>query len=85
MHQPKGNPGREEMAASRCGWSLPRSCSGVLSGAVSVMSGLRDSSLGVFAVGLGVLADVPGSAVLVWAPRRAAPAAFVIGVRRRAG
>jgi divalent metal cation (Fe/Co/Zn/Cd) transporter len=39
---------------------------GVLSGAVSVITGLQDHSLGVFAVGLGVLADVTGSAVLVW-------------------
>ena len=39
---------------------------GVLSGAVSVITGLRDHSLGVFAVGLGVLADVTGSAVLIW-------------------
>ena len=59
---------------------------GLLSGEVSVISGLRDSSLGVFAVGLGVLADVSGSAMLVRAvPRRAAPAAFVIGVHRWAG
>lgn len=39
---------------------------GVLSGAVSVVTGLHDHSLGVFAVGLGVLADVAGSAVLIW-------------------
>jgi divalent metal cation (Fe/Co/Zn/Cd) transporter len=39
---------------------------GVLSGAVSVTAGLQDHSLGVFAVGLGVLADVTGSAVLIW-------------------
>ena len=39
---------------------------GVLSAAVSVKTGLRDHSLGVFAVGLGVLADVTGSAVLIW-------------------
>jgi divalent metal cation (Fe/Co/Zn/Cd) transporter len=39
---------------------------GVLSGTVSVIAGLQDSSLGVFAVGLGVLADVTGSAVLIW-------------------
>ena len=39
---------------------------GVLSGAVSVVTGLHDHSLGVFAAGLGVLADVIGSAVLVW-------------------
>ena len=39
---------------------------GALSGAVSVITGLRDHSLGVFAIGLGVLADVTGSAVLIW-------------------
>ena len=39
---------------------------GVLSGTISVTSGLRDHSLGVFAIGLGVLADVTGSAVLIW-------------------
>lgn len=39
---------------------------GALSGTVSVISGLRAGSLGVLAVGLGVLADVTGSAVLIW-------------------
>ncbi len=39
---------------------------GVLSGAVSVVFGLRAHSLGVLAIGLGVLADVAGSAVLIW-------------------
>lgn len=39
---------------------------GVVSGAVSVLAGLRDHSLGVLAIGLGVLADVTGSAVLIW-------------------
>ena len=39
---------------------------GLASGAVSVVAGLRGHSLGVFAVGLGVLADVTGSAVLIW-------------------
>jgi divalent metal cation (Fe/Co/Zn/Cd) transporter len=39
---------------------------GVLSGALSVYAGLQDHSLGVFAIGLGVLADVTGSAVLIW-------------------
>jgi hypothetical protein len=38
----------------------------LVSGAVSLSSGLRDHSLGVFAVGLGVLADVAGSSVLIW-------------------
>jgi divalent metal cation (Fe/Co/Zn/Cd) transporter len=39
---------------------------GLLSGAVSVIAGLRHHSLGVFAAGLGVLADVTGSAILIW-------------------
>jgi divalent metal cation (Fe/Co/Zn/Cd) transporter len=39
---------------------------GLLSGTVSVVTGLNDGSLGVFAAGLGVLADVAGSAVLIW-------------------
>jgi divalent metal cation (Fe/Co/Zn/Cd) transporter len=39
---------------------------GALTGVVSVTVGLRDHSLGVFGVGLGVLADVTGSAVLIW-------------------
>jgi divalent metal cation (Fe/Co/Zn/Cd) transporter len=39
---------------------------GLLSGAFSVTIGLLDHSVGVFAVGLGVLADVTGSAVLIW-------------------
>jgi divalent metal cation (Fe/Co/Zn/Cd) transporter len=39
---------------------------GVVSGAVSVASGLADHSLGVLAAGLSVLADVTGSIVLVW-------------------
>src|SRR6266704_763436 len=37
-----------------------------LSGAFSVLTGLQDHSLGVFAIGLGVLADVAGSAILIW-------------------
>jgi divalent metal cation (Fe/Co/Zn/Cd) transporter len=39
---------------------------GLMSGAVSVTTGLRGHSLGVFAAGLGVLADVTGSATLIW-------------------
>jgi divalent metal cation (Fe/Co/Zn/Cd) transporter len=39
---------------------------GVVSGAVSVAAGLASHSLSVLAVGLGVLADVAGSATLVW-------------------
>jgi divalent metal cation (Fe/Co/Zn/Cd) transporter len=39
---------------------------GLISGAVSVGSGIADHSLGVLAAGLSVLADVTGSIVLVW-------------------
>jgi divalent metal cation (Fe/Co/Zn/Cd) transporter len=39
---------------------------GALSGTVSVITGLQGHSLSVFAVGLAVLADVTGSAVLIW-------------------
>jgi divalent metal cation (Fe/Co/Zn/Cd) transporter len=39
---------------------------GGLSGAVSVATGLQDHSLGLFAIGLGVAADVTGSATLIW-------------------
>ena len=44
---------------------------GLASGAVSVTTGLHDRSLGVFAVGLGVLADVVGSSTLIWRFRAA--------------
>jgi divalent metal cation (Fe/Co/Zn/Cd) transporter len=49
---------------------------GLLSGAVSVTTGLAHHSLSVLAIGLGVLADVTGSAVLIWRFRTG---------RRRAG
>jgi divalent metal cation (Fe/Co/Zn/Cd) transporter len=39
---------------------------GALTGVISIAAGLRDHSLGVFGVGLATLADVTGSAVLVW-------------------
>jgi divalent metal cation (Fe/Co/Zn/Cd) transporter len=39
---------------------------GLVSGTFSVITGLHGHSLGVFAVGLGVLADVTGSATLIW-------------------
>jgi divalent metal cation (Fe/Co/Zn/Cd) transporter len=39
---------------------------GTAAGAVSVITGLHGHSLGVLAVGLDVLADVAGSAVLIW-------------------
>jgi divalent metal cation (Fe/Co/Zn/Cd) transporter len=39
---------------------------GAISGAVSVTAGVLDHSLGVLAAGLAVLADLMGSAVLIW-------------------
>ena len=39
---------------------------GIVSGTVSVSTGVANHSLSVLAVGLGVLADVIGSAALVW-------------------
>jgi divalent metal cation (Fe/Co/Zn/Cd) transporter len=39
---------------------------GLVSGGVSVGSGIAEHSLGVLAAGLSVLADVTGSVVLVW-------------------
>ena len=39
---------------------------GLLSGTVSVITGLHGHSLSVLAIGLGVLADVTGSATLIW-------------------
>jgi divalent metal cation (Fe/Co/Zn/Cd) transporter len=39
---------------------------GLLSGSVSVGSGIAEHSLGVLAAGLSVLADVIGSVVLIW-------------------
>jgi divalent metal cation (Fe/Co/Zn/Cd) transporter len=39
---------------------------GLATGSVSVITGLHGHSLSLFAVGLGVMADVTGSATLVW-------------------
>ena len=44
---------------------------GAVSGIASVTAGLGDHSLGVFGAGLGVLADVTRSAVLIWRFRAA--------------
>jgi divalent metal cation (Fe/Co/Zn/Cd) transporter len=63
---PVTDPGRQEMIAAALRLVTVSVAFGVLSGAVSVTTGLQDHSLGVFAVGLGVFADVAGSAVLIW-------------------
>jgi divalent metal cation (Fe/Co/Zn/Cd) transporter len=64
---------------------------GLASGTVSIATGLRGHSLGVFAVGVGVLADVTGSATLIWrfrgelrepelSDRRERQSAVIVGV-----
>jgi divalent metal cation (Fe/Co/Zn/Cd) transporter len=63
---PDNDPARLRLATTAL-WLVPISVAfGVCSGTVSVITGLQGHSLGVFAVGLGVLADVTGSAVLIW-------------------
>jgi hypothetical protein len=56
---------------------------GLASGAVSVASGLHGHSLGVLAVGLGVFADVTGSATLVWRFRAELSQPALSGTRER--
>lgn len=48
-------------------WLVPVSVAfGAPSGTVSVTTGMQHHSLGVLPIGLAVLADVAGSAVLIW-------------------
>jgi divalent metal cation (Fe/Co/Zn/Cd) transporter len=63
---PDSHPDRTTLVASALRLVMVSVAFGVISGAVSVTTGLQDHSLGVFAIGLGVLADVTGSAVLIW-------------------
>ncbi len=58
---PYGAPGSSR---SRCGAADLVACA--VTGVISVMAGLGDQSLGVFGAGLGVVADVADSAVLIW-------------------
>jgi divalent metal cation (Fe/Co/Zn/Cd) transporter len=62
----EGDPGRVTLVTVALRLVTVSVAFGVISGAVSVITGLQDHSLGVFAVGLDVLADVAGSAVLIW-------------------
>lgn len=63
---PDGSAARLRLVSNAL-WLVSASVAfGVLSGTASVITGLRNHSLGIFAVGLGVLADVAGSAVLIW-------------------
>src|SRR5580700_1475759 len=63
---PDSHPDRTTLVASALRLVTVSVAFGVISGAVSVTTGLQHHSLGVFAIGLGVLADVTGSAVLIW-------------------
>jgi divalent metal cation (Fe/Co/Zn/Cd) transporter len=63
---PEGDPARLKLVTAALQLVSISVAFGMLSGAVSVITGLQDHSLGVFAIGLGVLADVTGSAVLIW-------------------
>jgi divalent metal cation (Fe/Co/Zn/Cd) transporter len=66
-HQPPVNSPdrvRQLTAALRLVWISV--VFGIFSGVVSVSTGLASHSLSVLAVGLGVLADVTGSATLIW-------------------
>jgi len=63
---PGGGAARSRMIRSALRLVLVSVAFGILTGTVSVATGLHDHSLGVFAVGLDVLADVTGSAVLIW-------------------
>lgn len=56
---------------------------GIASAAVSVVSGLHAHSLGVLAVGLGVLADVTASATLIWRFRGELSEPAASGTRER--
>jgi divalent metal cation (Fe/Co/Zn/Cd) transporter len=60
------DPGRPALVVSALRLVTISVAFGLVSGAVSVVAGLHDHSLGVFAVGLGVVADVTGSAILIW-------------------
>jgi divalent metal cation (Fe/Co/Zn/Cd) transporter len=62
----EGSPARRKLVTAALRLVSVSVAFGVVCGAVSVTTGLQDHSLGVFAVGLGVLADVTGSAVLIW-------------------
>jgi divalent metal cation (Fe/Co/Zn/Cd) transporter len=64
--QQAGAPARDELVTRALRLVTASVIFGLLSGTISVITGLHDGSLGVFAAGLGVLADVTGSAVLIW-------------------
>lgn len=66
-HEPPGSSAARRHQVTTALWlSTTSVIFGISSGAVSITTGLHDHSLGVFAIGAGVLVDVTGSAVLIW-------------------
>ena len=64
--QPVSSPARARQVTTAL-WLVSISVAfGIISGAVSVTTGVANHSLSVVAIGLGVLADVTGSAALIW-------------------
>lgn len=61
-----GSPARVRQAEAALKLVCASVCFGIASGAASLSAGWHGHSLGVFAVGLSVIADVTGSAVLIW-------------------
>jgi divalent metal cation (Fe/Co/Zn/Cd) transporter len=66
MQRQTGTVTRDELVARALRLVTASVLFGLLAGTVSVITGRRDGSLGVLAADLGVLADVTGSAVLIW-------------------
>jgi divalent metal cation (Fe/Co/Zn/Cd) transporter len=65
-HPPAADPDRARQVTTAL-WLVSVSVAfGLVSGTVSVAAGLHDDSLSVLATGLGILADVTGSATLIW-------------------
>jgi divalent metal cation (Fe/Co/Zn/Cd) transporter len=59
-------PDRGALLTTALRLSAASVAAGLVIGAISVTVGLLDGSLGVLGTGLGVLADVAGSIVLIW-------------------
>jgi divalent metal cation (Fe/Co/Zn/Cd) transporter len=62
----RGDPDREELLSRALYLSLASVCAGALIGGFSVAIGIVEDSVGVLGSGLGLLADLAGSVVLVW-------------------
>jgi divalent metal cation (Fe/Co/Zn/Cd) transporter len=63
---PPDSGDRRELLATALHLSIASVAVGLVLGTLSVAVGVLDGSLGVLGTGLGVLADVAGSVVLIW-------------------